>query len=85
MDTTSETPELIGFRAEMEAATSSCTYLDHAAVSPLPRPVREAMARYVDRRRAAFGFREEFTEVAARLREAIARLIGADPEEIGFV
>ncbi len=76
---------LTAFRAEMKAATDVCTYLDHAAVSPLPCRVRQAMARYVDRRGVTFGFQEEYESIAPRLRAAIARLIGAVPEEIGFV
>ncbi|HIE39434.1 MAG TPA: aminotransferase class V-fold PLP-dependent enzyme [Anaerolineales bacterium] len=79
------TAELTAFRAEMEAVTTSCTFLDHAAVSPLPHRVREAMAHYADCRGVTFGFREEFEEVSTRLRDRSARLIGATPEEIGFV
>ena len=79
------TSSLATFRAEMEAVTAACTFLDHAAVSPLPRRVRQAMARYVDHRGVTFGFKEEYESIAPRLRAAIARLIGATPEEIAFV
>lgn len=85
MEIGGEIPELTTFRREMEAVTASCTFLNHAAVSPLPRRVREAMARYVDCRGVTFGYKREYEEIAPRLRAAIARLIGADAEEIGFV
>ncbi|MGD1995512.1 MAG: aminotransferase class V-fold PLP-dependent enzyme [Anaerolineae bacterium] len=79
------TRALARLRAEMESAVTSCTYLDHAAVSPLPRRVREAMAEYTERRGITFGHREELEDIPVRLRQAIARLIGAAAEEIAFV
>jgi cysteine desulfurase/selenocysteine lyase len=81
----SDPTNLITFRAEMEAVTQACTFLDHAAVSPLPRRVREAIARYVDARGTTLGSQEDYDAVAPRLRAAFARLIGATPEEIAFV
>jgi len=71
-------------RSEMEVA-GRIAYLDHAAVSPLPRRVRQAMERYVEHRGVTFGHRDELETIPPRLREAIARLIGADPEEIALV
>lgn len=85
MPSNDETARLAAFRAEMQAVVASCAYLDHAAISPLPRRVREAMVRYVDCRGVTFGFQEPFEAVASHLRAAIARLIGAVPEEIAFV
>lgn len=80
------TPELRRLRDEMEAATSVCTFLDHAAISPLPRRVRDAMVRYLDDRRVTFGMMDRDEEgIPARLRKTVARLINATPEEIAIV
>jgi selenocysteine lyase/cysteine desulfurase len=79
-------PPLRSLRAEMEAATSVCTFLDHAAISPLPRRVRDAMVRYLDDRRVTFGMMDRDEEgIPARLRKTVARLINATPEEIAIV
>ncbi len=73
-------------RDEMEAATSVCTFLDHAAISPLPRRVRDAMVRYLDDRRVTFGTMDRDEEgIPARLRKTVARLINATSEEIALV
>lgn len=80
------TSPLQRLRDEMEAATSACTFLDHAAISPLPRRVRDAMVRYLDDRRVTFGTIDRDEEgIPARLRKAVARLINATPEEIALV
>lgn len=78
-------PQLTAFRAEMEAVTATCCYLDHAAISPLPQRVRAAIAHYVDCRGRSFGLGDEFEHASDRLREAVARLIGATPAEVAFV
>lgn len=80
------TAELRHLRVEMEAATSVCTFLDHAAISPFPRRVRDAMVQYLDHRRVTFGFMDRDEEgIPARLRKTVARLINATPEEIAMV
>lgn len=63
--------------------TQRCTYLNHAAVGTLSNPVRQAMESYLlDRSNAGqSGHYEDLTE---RLRDALARLINASPEEIAF-
>lgn len=82
---TDKNPNLEAFRAEMAEATAHCTYLDHAAISPLARRVRQAMTHYVERRGVTFGALDEFMTLPDRLRETIARLINAEPAEISFV
>ena len=73
-------------RDEMEAVTSVCTFLNHAATSPLPRRVRDAMVRYLDDRLVTFGTIDRDEEgIPARLRRTVARLINATPEEIALV
>lgn len=55
-------------------------YVDHAAVSPLPVPVVEAVERYVRRRHYGQPGLEWELERAARARKLIADLIGAPSE-----
>ncbi len=63
----------------------SLTYLDHAAVSPLPRPVAAAMRRYVDAWER-FGSQSWAYDMPARLRRLAATLIqAASEEEIAIV
>jgi len=78
---------LSDLRAQMEAVTTSCIFLNHAALAPMSRRAREAMVRYLARREAGFQFddEEEYEKIGARLREAASRLIGAHPDEIGLV
>ncbi len=62
-----------------------CTYLDHAAVSPLPDPVRAAMSKYVADRGVIFGRKPRYEHVSDDLRAVLAWLINGTPEEIAFV
>lgn len=61
-------------------------YLNHAAMSPLSRPVREVIGRFVDEH-AQKGLGALFTwfDQRRRLREKLASFIGAGPSEIAFV
>jgi selenocysteine lyase/cysteine desulfurase len=60
-------------------------FLSHAAVSPLPRRVAEAVQAYLTR--AARGDQEQVSigELEAQTRTLYARLLGADPDEIALV
>lgn len=79
-------PALQRLRDEMSAVTSVCTFLDHAAISPLPRRVRDAMVQYLDNRLVTFGFMDREEEgIPERLRKTVARFINAAPEEIAIV
>ena len=66
--------------------TSNIVYMNCAAVGPLSVPAAEAMiAHAVDQREyGALHWREWYAEYD-RLREAAARLIGADPREIAIL
>lgn len=61
-------------------------YLNHAAISPPSRPVIDAvsavLASYATHGAAAF---PTWMEQRARLRGKLARLLGAHPEDLGFV
>ena len=61
-------------------------YLNHAAVSPLSSPARRAARLALDdyARRGVFAI-GTWIEQRSRLREKLAALIGARPEEIAFV
>ena len=65
---------------------SARAYLNHAAISPPSAPVRSAMGNQVDdvasRGVAAF---PTWRDQRERLRARLARLIGAQPDDLGFV
>ena len=63
----------------------SCTYLDSAALSPLPMPVVHAIARKLEdrSRRGVRGF-WDWLKVADATRAKLAQLIGASADEIAF-
>jgi selenocysteine lyase/cysteine desulfurase len=67
------------------AVAGHVAYLDHAAVSPLPAAVGRAMADYLDCRRTMDASSEDFLDISTRLQTAVAKLLNATPEEIGFV
>jgi len=71
-------------RAEIPA-TEEYTYLNHAVVSPLPRRVSETVARFVADRGWGSKFRSKWQELDEKFRQAAARLIHAEAEEIAFV
>jgi selenocysteine lyase/cysteine desulfurase len=66
--------------------TERYIYMNHAAVSPLPRPTWEAMMRQAERvmRHGTVKFSEWWEDVE-RTRRAVARLVNARPEEIAFL
>ncbi len=61
-------------------------YLNHAAISPPSLPVRDAVREVLDdyARRGAAAF-ASWLEQRARLREVLARLLGARPEDFALV
>lgn len=64
--------------------TQHCAYLNHAAIAPLPTPVCEAIEDYlVDR--AGGQDAQRYEHLSDDLRDALARLISARPNEIAFV
>jgi cysteine desulfurase/selenocysteine lyase len=72
-------------RAEMPV-TRKWAYLDHAAVSPLTRPARDVMARWIQET-ADEGdvVWPNWAHIVHEARKTGARLIGADPDEITLV
>jgi selenocysteine lyase/cysteine desulfurase len=76
-------PELSELR-QLFPVTERCAYLDHAAVSTLSQPVREAMAEYLDER-SLWGENAPYEDVSDSLREELGKLINAEAEEIAFV
>ncbi|MBM3999486.1 MAG: aminotransferase class V-fold PLP-dependent enzyme [Planctomycetes bacterium] len=77
--------DMAGFRRQMPV-TRRWTYLDHAAVSPLPAPTRAAM----DAMLADFSEQGDvgwsgWAERVEAVRRSAAALIGSTPEELAFV
>lgn len=65
--------------------TKHCAYLNHAAVSPLPNPVRAAIAQYITDRGVIFDHRRRYEQVSDDLRGVLAWLVNGTPEEIALV
>jgi cysteine desulfurase/selenocysteine lyase len=65
--------------------TEELTFLNHAATSPLPGRTRAAMARFIERRRFVRRAWEEYETLDQDLRQTLAQLINASPEEIALV
>ncbi|HEY73483.1 MAG: hypothetical protein B6I35_00560 [Anaerolineaceae bacterium 4572_32.2] len=65
--------------------TKHCTYLNHAAVAPLPNPVRAAMSKFITDRGAMFGRERRYETISDDLRGVLAWLINGTPEEIALV
>jgi cysteine desulfurase / selenocysteine lyase len=66
--------------------TEQYTYLNHAACTPLPRPGVEALARHWEAQSTSGTLSEPETYVVTEVaREKMARLIGAEASEIGWV
>ncbi len=66
--------------------TRKYIYLNHAAVSPIPRPVAEALRKQVAEQLAYGGRAEDLWEKRAeQARREAAKLLGAKPSEIAFV
>jgi selenocysteine lyase/cysteine desulfurase len=67
-------------------AVTRCVYLNAAAGSPTPRPVREAVDRY-QRELEEQGDTpwESWLEQRERIRERVARFVGAETDEVAFV
>ncbi|MFB6098593.1 MAG: aminotransferase class V-fold PLP-dependent enzyme [Salinibacter sp.] len=70
--------------------TGHQTYLNHAAVSPMSRPVREAIDAYVAERHGAdpdapIENFESFQPLMAETKERAAEVLGTDPGRVEFV
>lgn len=76
---------LIKYR-EMFPVTGHLTYLNHAACSAMPQPGIDALTRYWEGQSTRGVLNElDYYPVIEHAREKMARLIGADEGEIGWV
>jgi selenocysteine lyase/cysteine desulfurase len=67
-------------------AVSRYTYLNAAAASPIPRPVREASETFYRQLELDGDVHwSEWLEQRERARASVARLVNAEPDEIAFV
>lgn len=64
--------------------TERCVYLDNGSLSPLALPVYEAVDRFLEYRRDVGRDFTSWWETADRVREKLAKLLGADASEICF-
>ena len=67
--------------------TENLVYLNHAAVSPLPRRCRQYMEEYLDElaRHGALHYPDFVWQMLAETRQLGARLLGARPEQVFFM
>lgn len=65
--------------------TRRYNFQDHAAIAPLSGPAAEALRTYADEVAEAAYLRGDYFRVIDHARQAVARLINADPEEVTFV
>ncbi len=71
---------------ELFPVTKSYIYMNHAAVSPLPAPVRGAMERHLaDVCEHGMARCKEWEEAVEQGRALAARLLGCGPDEIAFL
>ncbi len=74
--------DLDHYHHELFSALGDVAFLDHAAASPIPEPVRAAMARAVDG--MATADRPDALALADDLRQKIAGLINVDPSGVAI-
>ncbi len=65
--------------------TQDWAYLNHAAVSPLPRRVVDTMCAFLHARQRGDMALEDWPPATEETRGLAARLLGADPQEIAFI
>lgn len=77
-------PAVLGQR-DLFPALEAAAYLNHAAVSPLSTPVREAALLAIDdNARRGVGAFPDAVDQRNRLRASLAAWLGAEPADIGF-
>ena len=76
--------DLAAYRTEFPV-TKDWTYLNHAAVAPLPNRVVETMCAFLHARQMGDMALDDWPPATEETRGLAARLIGAAPEEIAFV
>jgi len=70
---------------EQYPITRHYNFQNHAAIAPMSAPAAEAMIGYAREMSEAAYLRGKYYRVADRVRDAVAKLINADPCEITFV
>ncbi len=91
------TPGRVGFRADDEASVRrlreeylldpGLTYLNHASIGTVPRPVHEAHAGYLElceRHPSLYVWGAPWREVTEETRAGAARLLGAEPDDLAI-
>jgi selenocysteine lyase/cysteine desulfurase len=78
-------PDLSRLRAEFELA-AGLVYLNHAAVAPWPRRTADAVRRFAQENVATGALHyPRWLETETRLRQRLARLIHANPEDVALL
>ncbi|HEX2188672.1 MAG TPA: aminotransferase class V-fold PLP-dependent enzyme, partial [Longimicrobiaceae bacterium] len=82
---TSATPGLAELRAREWPSLAGAAYLNAASMAPTPERTRRALDELNRRRTHVLEWQDaDFTGPLSRAREAAARLVGADPDEIAL-
>jgi selenocysteine lyase/cysteine desulfurase len=81
---TTQGDDPLGVRADFDVVRQGL-YLNSAYITPSPRPVAEAARAFAERKAARPIPLDEMLRKTDEVRGQFARLIGAEPEEIGFL
>jgi selenocysteine lyase/cysteine desulfurase len=79
--------DLETLRNQFEVTQEGVAYLNHAGMSPLPRPVKQAMLGAVEAmaQQGSGVYTSLLAPLEQQLHEQVARLVNASPDEVAFV
>jgi selenocysteine lyase/cysteine desulfurase len=81
---TNDRDDPLGVRRDFRAVRDGL-YLNSAYIAPVPLPVADAARAFADRKASKPIPLDEMLKKTDEVRRQFARLVGAEPEEIGFL
>ena len=82
--TADDAPDPLGVRRDFPAAREGL-YLNSAYIAPIPLPVADAARTFAERKTSRPFRLDEMVKTTDQVRQQVARLIGAEADEIGFL
>ena len=79
--------DLAALRDQFEVSQRGLVYLNHAGMSPLPIPVKNAMISAIEQMASdgSLAYNRIFDQTVPPLLEKTGQLLGCDPNEVAFV